>query len=302
MIIVNGLTKRYRQVTAVDDLSFRVEDGELFALLGTNGAGKTTTISCMTTLLEFDDGEIVLDGLEAGRDDHRIRERIGVVFQQSLLDPMLTVDENLRLRAALYGVARSRIDELAELVDLDGFRDRRYGVLSGGQKRRVDIARALLNRPQTLFLDEPTAGLDPSSREQVWRAVSGLQQELGLTVVLTTHYMQETEAADSVVVIDGGRVLAEGTPIELRAAHSRPRLLLVPAEGRRDAVVDAVERALPDADWFDEGGALHVPVPDSATALRILTGLGSAVATFQVIQGSMDDVFLSLTTERSNAE
>lgn len=301
MISVSGITKRYRNVVAVDDLSFDVEDGELFALLGTNGAGKTTTISCMTTLLAFDEGEIRVDGLEVGRDDHRIRERIGVVFQQSLLDPMLTVDENLRLRARCYGVDDSRIDELAELVDLDGFRDRRYGVLSGGQKRRVDIARALLNRPQTLFLDEPTAGLDPSSREQVWRAVRGLQEELGLTVVLTTHYMQETEAADRVVVIDRGRILAEGTPIELRAAHSQPALLLVPAVERRDSVVDAVERRLPDAEWFDEGGAVHVPVPDSAAALGILNDLGDAVDAFQVLQGSMDDVFLQLTNDRSAA-
>lgn len=300
VITVDGLTKRYRTVKAVDALSFEVADGELFALLGTNGAGKTTTISCMTTLLGFDAGEIVIDGLTVGRDDHRIRERIGVVFQQSLLDPMLSVDENLRLRARLHGVADSRIDELAELVDLKGFRDRRYGVLSGGQKRRVDIARALINRPQTLFLDEPTAGLDPQSRDQVWRAVSGLQQDLGLTVVLTTHYMQETESADSVIVIDEGRILAEGTPIDLRAEHSQPELLLVAADGQRDDVVDAVERHLPDADWFDEGGAVHVPVPNSATALAVLNDLGDAVSTFQLVQGSMDDVFLRLTNGRES--
>lgn len=295
MISVQNLTKRYGDFLAVDQLSFEVLDGELFALLGTNGAGKTTSISCMTTLLSFDEGAITIDGFAVGRDDHRIRERIGVVFQQSLLDPMLSVDENLRLRARFYDVAMSRIDELVELVDLDGFRDRPYGVLSGGQKRRVDIARALLNRPQTLFLDEPTAGLDPMSREQVWRAVNQLQEDLGLTVLLTTHYMQETEAADNVIVIDAGKVLAEGTPMHLRASHSQPELLVVPIQGARGAVTDILERSFPEADWFDEGGAVHIPVPDSKTALILLNDFGELVQDFQVLQGSMDDVFLRLT-------
>lgn len=295
MIRVEGLVKRFGRLTAVDSLSFEVADGELFALLGTNGAGKTTTISCMVTLLSYDEGIITIDDLELGRDDQRIRERIGVVFQQSLLDPMLTVDENLRLRAHFSGVPASRIDELADLIDFSGFRSRHYGVLSGGEKRRVDIARALLNRPQTLFLDEPTAGLDPQSRDQVWRAIAQLQQQLGLTVVLTTHYMQETEAADHVVVMDQGKILAEGTPMGLCAAHSQPSVLLASDEHNRTRVIEVVERHLPDADWFEEGGAIHLPVPDSAAALPILMDLRDVVSDFQLLQGSMEDVFLNLT-------
>ena len=298
MIEVSGLTKRYGKVTAVDGLSFAVTDGELFAFLGTNGAGKTTTISGMITLLPFEEGDIALDGLDVRTDAYRIRSRIGVVFQQSLLDPRLSVDENLELKADVYGIPRSRIDELAELVDLTDFRDRHYGVLSGGEKRRVDIARALLNHPKTLFLDEPTTGLDPYSREQVWNTISGLRDDLGLTVVLTTHYMQETESADRVLVIDRGVPIADGTPIELRARHSTPRLLVKPRDGRRSEVVSAIRSRLPEAGPYDRGGAVHAAIPDSAAGLDILMSLGDAVEDFQVIQGSMDDVFLNLMSER----
>lgn len=295
MIRVEGVTKRFGRLTAVDSISFEVPDGELFALLGTNGAGKTTIISCMVTLLPCDEGSITIDGLEPGRDGPQIRERIGVVFQQSLLDPMLTVDENLRLRAKFSDVPRSRIDELSQLIAFGPFRDRRYGVLSGGEKRRVDIARALLNQPQILFLDEPTAGLDPQSREQVWRAIAELRKELGLTVVLTTHYMQETEAADHVVVLDRGHILAEGTPMALRTTYSRPSLLLVAGQQSRARVIQVVEEHLPGSDWFEEGGAIHLPVPDSAAALPILLDLRGVVTDFQLLQGSMEDVFLNLT-------
>lgn len=295
MIRVDNVTKRFGPVTAVDSLSFEVPDGELFALLGTNGAGKTTTISCMVTLLPCDEGRITIDDLEPGRNDEQIREQIGVVFQESLLDPLLTVDENLRLRATFSDVPTSRIDELSELIDFGPFRDRRYGVLSGGEKRRVDIARALLNRPRTLFLDEPTAGLDPQSREQVWRAVAELQKELELTVVLTTHYMHETEAADHVVVLDKGRILAEGTPMTLRTAHSQPSLLLASAAENRTRVIELVENHLPGSQWCEKGGAIHLPVPNSATALSILMDLRDVVTDFQLVQGSMEDVFLNLT-------
>lgn len=300
MISVQGLTKRYKQVTAVSDLSFDVDDGELFALLGTNGAGKTTTISCMTTLLGFDEGKITIDDLIVRKDDHQIRERIGVVFQQSLLDPLLTVDENLALRAGLYGVSQARIDELAELVDLNDFRDRPYGVLSGGQKRRVDIARALLNRPQSLFLDEPTAGLDPQSREQVWDVVAQLREELGLTVLLTTHYMQETEGADEVIIIDHGEVIAAGTPMELRAKYSQPLLSVQPKDGRRDEVIDALEARFPDDEWYDEGGAVHIHVSAQREVIGTVQALEPVMESFQFVQGSMDDVFLNLVHKRGD--
>lgn len=300
MISVKSLTKRYKQVTAVDHLSFDVEDGELFALLGTNGAGKTTTISCMTTLLGFDDGEILIDGLNVQKDDYKIRERIGVVFQQSLLDPLLTVEENLRIRADLYKVNDGRINELSELVDLGDFRKRPYGVLSGGQKRRVDIARALLNRPHSLFLDEPTAGLDPQSRQQVWNVIAQLREELGLTVVLTTHYMQETEGADEVIIIDTGKAIAAGTPMELRAKHSQPLLSVLPKVGNRDAVINVIESRFPQTEWHDEGGAVQIHTSSPKDVIAVVQTLEPVMDSFQFIQGSMDDVFLNLVNSRGD--
>ncbi|MHA2789737.1 ABC transporter ATP-binding protein [Corynebacterium sp. S7] len=301
MIVVDRLSKRFKDVYAVRDLSFTVAEGSLFAFLGTNGAGKTTTISCLTTLLNFTEGTITVDGLRVGAEDHRIRERIGVVFQQSLLDPQLTALENLRLRAKFYGVTPESITEVVRQVDLSGFLNRRYGVLSGGEKRRVDIARALLHRPRVLVLDEPTTGLDPSSREQVWEAISHLRASLGLTVLLTTHYMHETEAADEVLVINRGQVLATGTPMELRAQHSTARLSLVAAPGGRQAIIAAVERLLPGQGWFEQGGAILADAPDSRAVRQLLTETTEAVADFQYIQGTMDDVFIGLTTDRKNA-
>ena len=182
-IMVSGLIKRYRGVTAVDDISFDVDDGQVFAFLGTNGAGKSTTIGCLTTTLAFDGGTIRVAGHDVVSDGEKVRETVGVVFQDSLLDPMLTVRENLALRASFAHLDRNRagrrITELAELIELGDFLNRRYGQLSGGQRRRVDIARALLHEPRILFLDEPTAGLDPASRAVVWRTIQGAAPDVG---------------------------------------------------------------------------------------------------------------------------
>lgn len=300
MISVEGLTKKYGKTLAVDDLSLTVEEGALFAFLGTNGAGKSTSISCMTTLLDYNAGTIMVGGKTVGADDAGIREKIGIVFQQSLLDPRLTVEENLKSRASFYGTHRDRVDELIDMIDMRSFQSRRYGVLSGGEKRRVDIARALLNRPTLLFLDEPTTGLDPQSRDQVWSVISQLQAELGLTVLLTTHYMAETEHADRVLVIDRGRAIAEGTPFELRARYSAPHLSLSLRPGTGEmSLADRVRAAAPSATGgaaIDEvGGAAHLTVPDSATALGIIDALRPELIDFEFRQGSMDDVFLTLT-------
>jgi len=219
MIEVSGLVKKFGEVVAVNDLSFTVEDGEFFAFLGTNGAGKTTTIACMTTLLPLDGGSIVIDGMSVRDRGHEVRSRIGVVFQQSLLDPCLSTMENLRFKADLYGVSRERVFEIVKLVDLKSFKDRPYGVLSGGQKRRVDIARALLNQPRILFLDEPTTGLDPAVRQHTWELVRSMLDE-GSTVLLTTHYMEEAEElADRVLIMDKGRILTEGSVADIVSQH-----------------------------------------------------------------------------------
>ena len=294
-IEVEGLVKRFRTVRAVDGLSFEVPDGELFAFLGANGAGKSTTIGCLTTLLRADAGTMRVAGHDVAGSPDLVRSAIGVVFQQSLMDDMLTVRENLTMRATMSRVpsrrVAARIAELAELIDLSDFLTRPYGRLSGGQRRRADIARALLHEPAILFLDEPTAGLDPASRVAVWRAIERLRRDHGLTVFLTTHYMEETEEADRVCIIDAGRIVAAGSPTELRSRHSRS-ILSITADDVGAVVVaagvqiDAVER---------DGEVVRIPVVDAAEARRILTVLGDSVRDFEFRHGRMDDVFLALT-------
>lgn len=274
--IVRGLTKRYGDVTAVDDVSFEVPAGGVFAFLGTNGAGKSTTIGALTTVIEPDAGALTVAGHDVRTAGDAVRRAIGVVFQDSLLDEALTVRENLTVRARPYlgtaGGIRERIERLAGIIDLGEFIDRRYGRLSGGQRRRADIARALLHDPEIVFLDEPTTGLDPASRQMVWRTIHELRERSGLTVFLTTHYLEETEQADRVCIIERGRIVAEGAPAELRARYSSSVLSLVTAAG-------------------DE----RIAVSDAAEARRILAERGDAVLDFEFRHGRMDDVFLALT-------
>ncbi|SJM64485.1 ABC transporter ATP-binding protein [Gulosibacter sp. 10] len=280
---VTGLTKRFRRITAVDDISFEVPPGTVFAFLGTNGAGKSTTINCLTTVTGFDAGALRVAGHDVTAEGDAVRRAIGVVFQESLLDDLLTVRENLALRARPYlpdrAAIRARLEELSRLVRLEEILDRRYGKLSGGQKRRADIARALLHDPKILFLDEPTAGLDPGNRNTVWRTIHELRERTGLTVFLTTHYMEETEEADHVCVIDHGRIIAQGTPAELRAKHSSSILTLTTEAGTRD-----------------------LEVADAAEARRILAERGEAVLDFEFRHGRMDDVFIALTGGADDAE
>lgn len=300
-IDVIGLTKRYRDKVAVDDISFSVPDGGVFAFVGTNGAGKSTTIGCLTTVLSFDAGEVRVRGYDVRREGDRVRESIGVVFQESLLDPLLTVGENLRLRGSLSrlppGRLTTRITEVSGLIGLDGFLDRRYGKLSGGQRRRVDIARALLHEPAVLFLDEPTAGLDPASRALVWHTLHELSARGDLTVFLTTHYLEETEEAARVCLIDDGRIIADDTPARLRAKYSRSVLTVTTDDP--DGLL-ALARAA-GADPTRDGDMVLIAVDGAQTARRLLAAHGSAVHDFEFRHGRMDDVFLALTG-RSAAE
>lgn len=296
-IEVQGLTKRYREKVAVDDISFSVPDGGVFAFVGTNGAGKSTTIGCLTTVLPFDAGSVVVGGHDVRRDGQRVRESIGVVFQDSLLDPLLTVRENLRLRGTLSGVSGAtlagRIGEVSDLIGLDDFLDRRYGVLSGGQRRRVDIARALLHEPDVLFLDEPTAGLDPASRALVWRTMHALSAREDFTIFLTTHYLEETEQAARVCIIDEGRIIADDTPARLRARYSRSTLSITtdhPAE-----LLSLARTMGADPDPVSDGDVVIVGVPDAGVARALLAAHGDHVRDFEFRHGRMDDVFLALT-------
>ena len=302
-ISVRGLTKRFGPLTAVDDLSFDVQAGSVFAFLGANGAGKSTTISCLTTVMPFDSGSVGIAGHDVRSSGTGVREAIGVVFQDSMLDPILTGRENLQTRARFYSADKkandARIAELSRMVGLEDFLDRRYSTYSGGQRRRVDIARALLHAPSIIFLDEPTAGLDPASRAVVWSTIHDLRENQGLTVFLTTHYMEETEEADRVCVIEKGRIIADGTPTALRSEYSSSILSVTsadPAALRRlaqDAGVDVVS---------SEGNILRLAVEHSATARQLLAEHGGNVLDFEFRHGTMDDVFLALTGRKGEAE
>lgn len=301
LISVEHLKKSFGRVRAVDDLSFDVEAGSIFAFLGTNGAGKSTTISCMTTTLRADSGSILINGNRVGAHDDRVKRDVGVVFQDSFLDPALTPRENLILRGGLYGKysvqrLRKRIEEIAEIVDLGDFIDQRYGRLSGGQKRRADIARALLHNPSVLFLDEPTSGLDPHSREKVWNAITTLRETAGLTVFLTTHYMEEAENANVVMIIDHGRSVAHGTPLELRTKYSTTLLRGEVLEQHGWEKVSHVLAGL-GLSFSREEKVLEVRVPEGQSAMDIAQALSPVLSNVEIRHGSMDQVFLSLTHE-----
>jgi ABC-2 type transport system ATP-binding protein len=220
-IVVKNLVKRYGDLTAVAGISFTVREGEIFGFLGPNGAGKTTTIHVLTTLLKPSAGEAYVNGYHVVRDAHKVRESIGVVFQDPSLDDDLTAYENMYIHGRVYGMRgeslKERIHELLEFVDLQDFRDVRVKKFSGGMRRRLEIARALVHKPKILFLDEPTIGLDPQTRYHIWEYIRRLRSEEGVTVFMTTHYMEEAEAlADRVAIIDHGRIVAQGTPEELK--------------------------------------------------------------------------------------
>lgn len=295
IINIEHLSKSYGDVKAVNDISFYVEKGKLFAFLGTNGAGKSTTIDILCTLLRPDGGSVIIDGHTLGSEDDAIRSSIGVVFQKSLLDDMLTVRENLTMRGRFYGLSgkalRDAVTSAAETVGAAEFLDRPYGKLSGGQRRRADIARALLNTPKILFLDEPTTGLDPKTRREVWETVSRLQQTSGTTVFLTTHYLEEAAEADFVIIIDKGSIVAKGTPDALREEHSSDILRILPSD--RDAVTTALDSA--GHCYEENAGVINLLINNAMDALPILNSLGSSVETFEVIHGTLDDVFLNIT-------
>ncbi|HQN63251.1 MAG TPA: ATP-binding cassette domain-containing protein, partial [Flexilinea sp.] len=230
IIEVDKLSKSYGPVKAVQDISFYVEKGDLFAFLGPNGAGKSTTIDIITTVLMPDKGTVIVDGLVLGKEDDKIRSSIGVVYQDNLLDRLLTVEENLFFRAGFYGFNKDRIRESVKnailTTGIQDYAKQRYGKISGGQRRRADITRALINTPQILFLDEPTTGLDPQTRKNLWEVIRKLQRDREMTIFLTTHYMEEAAEADYVVVIDEGKIAARGTPFELKEKYTSDLLKL----------------------------------------------------------------------------
>ena len=294
IIEIKNLNKSFGDVRAVRDLSFCVKKGELFAFLGVNGAGKSTTISILCGQLKMDSGSVKVSGEDIESSRESLARRLGVVFQNSVLDSALTVKDNLRSRAALYGIKGkkfdSRLAELAELLDFGGLLDRTVGKLSGGQRRRIDIARALLHSPDILILDEPTTGLDPQTRKLLWDVVTSLRREEQMTVFLTTHYMEEAADADYVVILDSGAIVAEGTPLELKNRWTGDFITLY---GVTDDAVSAL--GLPFEKIRD---AVRVAVPTTAAATRLIVAHPELFADYEITKGKMDDVFLAVTGKR----
>ncbi|MCQ2502702.1 MAG: ABC transporter ATP-binding protein [Saccharofermentans sp.] len=294
-VTVKGLCKKYKDHLAVDDISFEVKEGELFAFLGENGAGKSTTINILCTILEKTSGEVILFGNKLGKDDNKIRDSIGIVFQNSVLDGKLTVKENLFSRGSYYGYSKKeiagRLEEFREAFKLDEIWKQRYETLSGGQRRRVDIVRALINKPRILFLDEPTTGLDPMSRKIVWDYINYLRREKHLTIFLTTHYMEETKDADHVVILDKGKIIAEGTPASLKSRYAKSRVIWYAEESEENAKILSGCEYTYDADHYN----IIKEDTDSETITSFLYRNRESISDYEVLKGSMDDVFLKLT-------
>lgn len=294
IIDIEHLNKSFGEVKAVRDLSFHVRKGELFAFLGVNGAGKSTTISILCGQLKKNSGTVRVAGQELEQDLTHITRSLGVVFQNSVLDAPLSVRDNLRSRAALYGITgarfRRRLEELTELLELETLLNRPVGKLSGGQRRRIDIARALLHEPEILILDEPTTGLDPQTRRLLWNVVTELRREKAMTVFLTTHYMEEAADADYVVILDSGTICAEGTPLALKNAYAGDYITLYRADETRVKALGLPYEPLRDA--------FRIAVPDTAAATRLIVSEPSLFEDYEIIKGKMDDVFLAVTGKK----
>ncbi len=303
VIAVKGLKKYFKEVKAVDDVSFTVEKGELFGFLGINGAGKSTTINMLCTLFSPTAGDISICGHRLGKEDDKIRKKIGVVWQGNCLDGKLTVKENLYVRGSLYGYTaaglKENVEKACRRMGLEDIYNRRYEKLSGGQKRRCELGAALVNTPEVLFLDEPTTGLDPATRQLVWESLDRLREEDGMTVFLTTHYMEEAAKAGHIAVIDSGKIREYGTPFELKEKYARDKLRLQPKPGEDGKVQEILDDMLRDTgnrqQCQEEEGVILAALPDSMAALPILRQVSDYISGFEMVQGSMDDVFLNVT-------
>lgn len=291
VIEIEHLNKAFGEVKAVRDLSFRVKRGELFAFLGVNGAGKSTTISIICGQLKKDSGEVRINGVNADKSREAAKRLLGVVFQDSVLDKPLTVKENLKSRAALYGITGAafdkRLNELVEILDFGAFLNRPVGKLSGGQRRRIDIARALLHKPEILILDEPTTGLDPQTRKLIWKVIEKIRVEENMTVFLTTHYMEEAVSAGYVIILDSGSIVAEGTPYELKNRFVEDYISLY---GITEEEVKSLGR---EYRVIRDGYQISVSSPLEATELIVSNR--ELFRDYEIVKGGMDDVFLAVT-------
>lgn len=291
IISIRNLSKSYGDVKAVKDLSFDVYRGQLFAFLGVNGAGKSTTISIICGQLKKDGGQVVIDGHTLDGRADEIKRSIGVVFQNSVLDKSLSVYDNLESRAACYGIVgkefKDRLEELSRLLDFEDLLKRSVGKLSGGQRRRIDIARALLHEPKILILDEPTTGLDPQTRRRLQSVIDSLRRDRGMTVFLTTHYMEEAADADYVVILDSGAIVAQGTPLDLKNKYTGDFINIYNADEEKIKPLGLPYRKVAQC--------YRIEVKNTAAATELIRRHAELFTDYEVIKGNMDDVFLNVT-------
>lgn len=295
IIQVKNFTKKYGDFVAVNDISFEVEEGSVFAFLGPNGAGKSTTINTLCTIFEKTSGTLMIDGKDVSRQKSEVRSAIGVVFQDSTLDAKMTIEENLKMHCIFYNLPKSEFEErivfVLTLVDLLGERKKLVGALSGGMKRRVEIARGLIHYPKVLFLDEPTTGLDPQTRSHIWEYIIKLQKERNITIFLTTHYMEEAEICDKIAVMDGGTIVAHDTPYALKKQYTRDKAYITTKDG------EALENLLVEhgLDFSKKAGYYKVDAEDIHNLLKVLSEQKDVITDIEIKKGTFNDVFLEIT-------
>lgn len=298
IIQVKNFTKRYGDFVAVNDISFDVEEGSIFAFLGPNGAGKSTTINTLCTIFEKTSGSLLIDGKDVTGQKSEVRSTIGVVFQDSTLDAKMTIEENLKMHCVFYNIPKREVEEriqfVLKLVDLVAERKKLVAALSGGMKRRVEIARGLIHYPKVLFLDEPTTGLDPQTRAHIWEYIIKLQKERNITIFLTTHYMEEAEICSKVAIIDGGVIVAYDTPYALKKKYTRDKAYI---STKNEA---ALERLLTEHDlnFIKKDGYYRVEAEYLAGLLEVLSIHKEYVTNIEIKKGTFNDVFLEITGKK----
>ena len=294
MIEIKDLYKSYRGQDAVRGVSFSVKKGQFVALLGPNGAGKSSIMNILCTSLNADKGTVLVDGLKVGYQDFEIRKRIGVVFQNGVLDDLLTVEENLYTRGRFYGYRsyemKNRIADIAGMTGITELLKRPYGKLSGGQKRRCDIARALLHSPKILLLDEPTTGLDPQMRSVVWETIFRIKERTDMTILLTTHYMEEAANADEIIIMKNGRVILKNSPDKIKSTYAQDSLVLF--SDKPEMLRTILDRR--GIRYRTRGEGIEIALIKTTDALTILEVCRGRYNDFEVQRGSMDDAYLKV--------
>ena len=288
---ITNVSKSFGKIKAVNNISFKVKKGEMFAYLGVNGAGKSTTISMICGTLKNDNGNIIVCGEDINKNSKYIKNKIGVVFQNSVLDPTLSVYDNLKYRASLYDITgnefKKRFEELSKMFELNEIKNQKVKTLSGGQRRRVDIARAIIHEPEFLILDEPTTGLDPNTRKKLWNIIRNLREKNGMTVFLTTHYMEEAADADFITIIEKGKIITEGTPLDLKNKYAKDIINIYHIEEH-----DVMKLKLPYTKIRD---GFKIEVENTSIATDLIIKNKEIFKDYEIIKGKMDDVFLNAT-------